>query len=117
MASERNTTLWIPLAFGLSAVILGLALAKFWASLPDWASDAGVLIALAFIVLAVYLGYQGQSDDRRGGRRGRAVASGEDAQAQGGHGGNAGAGDGGGGGAALAKGKSSIAKGGDGGHG
>ena len=43
MAAERNAILWIPLALGSAAAIIGLALAKLWATLPDRVSVAGVL--------------------------------------------------------------------------
>lgn len=118
MTSDRNSILWIPLAIGVSAVILGLALAKFWAGLPDWVSIAGVIVALALVAIAVYLAYQRTPTARpSGGRGGQAFASGEDTEATGGRGGDAGKGDGGDGGRATAKGKGSVARAGDGGKG
>lgn len=118
MASGRNATIWRPLALGAAGVLMGLALAKFWAAFPDWVSVVGGLIAVALVALAVYLAYRNNQSDRlRGGAGGRAFASGEDIKAVGGRGGDAGTGDGGDGGTATAKGRRSVAKGGDGGRG
>lgn len=118
MASERSAIIWIPLALGAAGVLMGLALAKFWAVFPDWVSAVGVLIAVALVVLAVYLACRNNQSDRlRGGTGGRAFASGRDSQAIGGRAGDAGTGNGGDGGAATAKGRRSVAKGGDGGRG
>ena len=118
MTSGRNATIWIPLALGAAGVLLGLALAKFWAGLPEWASAVGVIVAILLVALAVYLAYQNNQADRlRGGAGGRAVAFGIDSEATGGSGGDAGRGDGGDGGSATAKGQRSIARGGSGGRG
>ena len=118
MASNRNATIWIPLALGLAGVLLGLVLAKTWAELPGWASAIGGLVAVLLVAWAVYLAYRDEQPERlRGGEGGGAVASGEDSRAIGGRGGDAGWGAGGDGGAATAKGRRSIAKGGKGGQG
>ena len=118
MSSGRNATIWIPLAIGAAGLLLGLALAKFWAGLPEWMSVVGVLVATALVIWAVYLAYQLKDADRlRGGSGGRALAFGEDSDATGGRGGDAGRGDGGDGGAATAKGRRSTARGGRGGRG
>lgn len=118
MASERNIILWIPALLGVAFAILGLALAKYWAALPGWATVVGAVGAVALFGGAVFLGYQRvRSPSPRGGAGGRAIAAGEDSHASGGRGGDAGFGDGGDGGAAVAKGKRSAARGGDGGRG
>lgn len=118
MASERNAKLWIPLALGAAGVLMGLVLANSWTQLPGWASVVGVLVAVALVVWAIYLGFQDEQSDRlRSGSGGRAVASGEDSRATGGQGGDAGKVSGGDGGAATAKGSRSVAKGGKGGRG
>lgn len=118
MASNRNATIWIPLALGISGVLMGLVLAKTWAELPGWASAIGGGIAVVFVAWAVYLAFRDEQPDRlRGGEGGSAVALGEDSRAIGGRGGDAGRGAGGDGGAATTKGRRSIAKGGKGGQG
>lgn len=118
MVSERNVTIWIPLALGTAGVLMGVALTKFSVELPSWASVIGAFIAVALVGWAVYLAYQkNQTDGLRGGAGGRAFASGEDSQAIGGRGGDAGSGDGGDGGMATAKGRRSVARGGGGGKG
>lgn len=118
MASERNSTIWIPLALGAAALLMGLALAKFWAGLPEWMSLIGLIIAILLVAWAVYLAYQNNHATRlRGGAGGRASAFGRDNEATGGSGGDVGRGDGGDGGSATAKGQRSIARGGSGGRG
>lgn len=118
MNSGKIPTIWIPLALGAAGVLLGLALAKFWATLPEWASVVGVIVAILLVAWAIYLAYQRQQEDRlQGGVGGRASAFGVDSEATGGSGGDAGWGDGGAGGSAIAKGKRSIARGGNGGRG
>lgn len=118
MASERNVTIWIPLALGAAGVLLGLVLTQFISGLPGWASATGFFIAVALVGWAIFLAYQKKQPARlRGGAGGRAFAPGTDSQAVGGRGGDAGSGDGGDGGEATAKGKRSTAIGGKGGQG
>lgn len=118
MATDRNSTIWIPTILCLAGVALGLALARFSATLPPWGTPVGIVIAVVLIAAAVFLAFGPTTGQRtRGGRGGRAIASGTDARASGGRGGDAGVGDGGTGGDALAKGSRSVARGGDGGRG
>lgn len=118
MNSGRITTIWIPLALGAAGVLLGLALAKFWAALPAWASVAGIMVATVLTAWAIYLAYQAKQENHvRGGAGGHALAIGEQSEATGGIGRDAGRGDGGDGGRATAKGHGAIARGGHGGRG
>jgi hypothetical protein len=118
MATDRISTIWIPTTLCLAGVVLGLALARFSATLPPWGTPVGIVVAAVLIAGAVFLAFGPTAEQRsRGGRGGRATASGTDAKASGGRGGDAGAGDGGTGGDAVAKGSRSVARGGDGGRG
>jgi hypothetical protein len=117
MTSERNATIWIPVALCLAGVLMSLALAGYSTKIPNWALICGAITGVALVGSAVRLAFQNGSIRHHGGAGGRADALGEDSRAVGGRGGDAGTGDGGDGGTAKAKGRGSFAKGGDGGRG
>lgn len=108
----------IPLIMGGAFLIIGLVLP---ALLPDislvlkWGLLAGGLILL---IAAYFIARAGSRESlSRGGQGGKAIATGESAEAVGGAGGKSNGGIGGNGGNARATGKGSRAKGGAGGTG
>lgn len=116
--SQRNATIWIPLALAVAGVAMGVITTQFSSKLPMWTIAIATLVVTGLVAWAIYLAFQPHYPDRvKGGSGGEALVSGKDSRAVGGRGGDAGRSNGGEGGAATVLGNRSIAKGGNGGSG